>query len=73
MKEYFSINKKHKTHSGEDEGFLVKYFYEKYKKNIGEHYTFLIDVPISHFFSYVRFPICFLFSVPEIVFSIYVL
>jgi hypothetical protein len=32
MKEYFSENKNHKSHSGEDQDFLTKYFYEEYKK-----------------------------------------
>lgn len=42
MKNYFQNNRKHKTHSGEDQDFLTNNFYEKFKDNtivyIGEQY-----------------------------------
>ena len=42
MKEYFFKNKNHRSHSGEDQDFLVDNYYEQYKENtivyIGQQY-----------------------------------
>ena len=50
MKEYFSKNKIHTSHSGEDQDFLTDNFYEKYKENttvyIGEQWD---EVNVSIF------------------------